>query len=197
MYICLVPFCSDASTRCRETVCSVTCRVKRVLDSSCPRGMARIFHAALTAPCNPGRTLKEEENAHDACPRLPVLATPGRHSDRPPCLLLACVLVRVSVFPFKITPSSPVMSQCTRAHKKFPHVPPLHHSRAAVIVNVREHWQVWAQLCFSLSGACRAPGIQEWPGAAAAVTPGISFPDKPARDGERKCGGCRVPPACR
>lgn len=109
------------------------------------------------------------------------------------CVLCVCLLVRVSVFPFKITPSSPVMSQCTCAQIFSPS--PL--TPQPVIVAVREHWQVWAQLCFSLSGACRAPGMQEWPGAAAAVTPGISFPDKPARNGERKCGGCRVPPACR
>lgn len=60
------------------------------------------------------------------------------------------------------------------------------------MVDVREHWQVWAQLCFSRSGACRASGVQEWPGAAAAVTPGISFPDKPAR-GNVEVAGSRRP----
>lgn len=133
---------------------------------------------------------------------MPVLATPGRHSDRPPCLLLACACARVQkcvcvysvpVFPFKITPSSPVMSQCTHSRTKCPHAwPPLHHSRDAWMVDVREHWQVWAQLCSSRSGACSSPGVREWPGAAAAVTPGISFPDRPAR-GNVEVAGSRRP----
>lgn len=104
----------------------------------------------------------------------------------------ACVSVCLSVclvFPFKITPSSPVMSQRTCAHKISLSPPPPY--TTAVIVDVREHWQVWAQLCFSLSGACRAAGIQEWPGAAAAVTPGISFHDKPAREDVEVAGSRR------